>query len=81
MIINPGPGDLFEWVYKYNNSPVNRGEMYSSLMKKWISFVGLCICIECKDDIIHWISDKGFFYSDRIRNGRFATVIPRKVEL
>lgn len=79
------PGDLFEWVYKDNNSSVNEyEELYSYTMDKWVPCSGLCLCIGMNDDIIHWVSDKGLFHAradkavasdDDLRG--LARVIPR----
>lgn len=56
------PGDLFQWIYTYTNQLVDEGEViYSYIMKKWVLCSGLCLCVSINDNIIYWVSDKGFF--------------------
>ncbi len=80
------PGDLFEWVYTSNNLSMKAGEdLYSSIMYKWISGVGMCLCIGAQNQIIHWISDKGLFCTHinelawTLRSSS-ARVVPRKIQ-
>lgn len=82
------PGDLFRWVYKYDNSPTRLNEeLYSHTMEKWVPCAGMCLCIGINENIIHWVSDKGLFhtYVDKIRRSRTRVTagraIPRKIQL
>ncbi len=89
-IMNIKPGDLFEWVYKRNNSSVREGEeLYSITIHDWIPCDGLCLCIGTQDEVIHWISDKGLFHgrphndtyrAARAINGRRVAIIPQRIQ-
>ncbi len=81
------PGDLFEWVYVFNNASVQIGEqLYSDSMKKWITCSGLCLCIGTNKDTIHWASDKGLFHARCDGSSKTQTltlsqkVIPQKIQ-
>lgn len=84
--MNIKPGDLFEWVYISNNLPMQAGEnLYSSMTDKWISGVGMCLCIGIYDIIIHWVSNKGLFCTRTNElgwksNSSSARVIPRRIQ-
>ncbi len=82
--MNIKPGDLFEWVYMFNNASVQIGEeLYSYPMGKYVPCSGLCLCVGINADIIHWVSDQGLFRADEPARGIFRIeqlVIPRKVE-
>lgn len=83
----PKPGDLFEWVYKSNNSPMQPGEnLYSSMSDRWISGADMCLCIGIYDNIIHWISKQMLFCARTNElgwksNSLSARVTPRKIQL
>lgn len=81
------PGDLFEWVYKYNNSPVVKDEeLFPGVNVNLIPCFGLCLCVGFKGDVIYWVSNKGLFYSSASKSSAISSgylgylVIPRKVE-
>ncbi len=84
--MNVKPGDLFEWVYKYDNSPaVKDEELYSQTMEKYVLCVGVYLCIGVHGQHIYWISDKGLFHACANAFAKraivvFALIIPRKVE-
>ncbi len=62
--MNIKPGDLFEWVYKGNNTPVLKDEeLYSYTMRKWILAGGLCLCVGIDENIIHWVSGIKLFHA------------------
>jgi len=81
------PGDLFQWVCKYNSSPsLKDEELYSQTMEKYVPCVGVCLCIGMNDNVIHWVSNKGLFhahvhktFAKRAIVG-FALVIPYRIE-
>ncbi len=69
------PGDLFEWVYKRDKSPVREGEeLFSFAMGNWVSCSGVCLCVGVNDAIIYWISDNRlYFVGDNAGKWRAAT--------
>lgn len=87
--MNLKPGDLFEWVYKDDNSSVAEDEeLYSYIMGKWVLCSGLCFCVGGNHNVIHWVSNNGLFCGPREPSeaGRLQSrragyaIIPRKVE-
>jgi hypothetical protein len=85
--MNIKPGDLFQWVYKYGNSPVVKNEeLYSHKMEKYVPCSELCLCIGLSDVDIFWVSKHGVFYThlDKIRRSlsrrRAGRVIPCKIQ-
>ncbi len=83
-------GDLFEWttVHTGDKHVYKNVKLYSSTMQSWIPCDGLCICIEYKEGILHWVSTEGLFHTHTeieksgnlplTRYGYF--VFPRKIE-
>ena len=58
------PGDLFDWVYKNTNEPVQPNERtWSSPMDQWIPIGGPepMLCIGITDEVIVLLSAKGLF--------------------
>jgi hypothetical protein len=57
------PGDMFEWVYVYNSSPVvPKEQLWSTPLQRWVPIGGRNnLLIAITDEIIMWLSDKGLF--------------------
>lgn len=86
MLYKFHPGDMIEWVYKYNNVVVDKGEMcWSTLMNKWIPIDTTSLLISVTQDEYAWLSEKGLFYA-RVKDTRTVPwgnydrpIVPRKL--
>lgn len=65
--MNVKPGDLFQWVYAEDNTPVPSDEQLYSVELGFIPCSGMCICIgvnvtsNFNSSLIYWISNKRLF--------------------
>jgi hypothetical protein len=58
------PGDLIEWVYKYNSSTVSSDEfLWSSTMKDHVPIGGINLLVLVDENKITWVNDKGLFHA------------------
>jgi hypothetical protein len=78
------PGDMIEWVYKFNKSPVlSSEELWSTPMQRWVPIGKPALLVGLTFEQYFWLLPKGLFHArvnDIRRRGRrrdWVAVVPR----
>lgn len=72
------PGDMIEWVYMFNNLPVDKGDiLWSSLMSQYVPINEPSLLISITEDVYFWFNSKGLFHArvDDIGDGISQRII------
>ena len=55
------PGDVIEWVYKFDGVAVlSNEELWSSTMECWVPIGGTALLISVDDETYSWLGPEGF---------------------